>query len=172
MSINLARNAYGGTPQHPTLFGVTFTNNPDSVFWLKTTNIPNRKINHESIDWMNGQYHYATRTIGAGTWSCSFWVFEDMAPMQWLYRWYQDTYDWTTGTYGRKSQYSHDATVFLMDSTTQTKTLEFKMYHVMITNIGSIDGLDFGNDTPLSLTATFAYEDFDITKKHTFYFFN
>ena len=50
-----------------------------------------------------------------------------------------------------------------MDSTTQTKTLEFKMYHVMITDIGSIDGLDFGNDTPLSLTAQFAYEDFDIT---------
>ena len=50
-----------------------------------------------------------------------------------------------------------------MDSTTQTKTLNFKMHHVMITNIGGLDGLDFGNDTPLNVTASFAYEDFDIT---------
>ena len=163
MSINTARNQYGGTPQHPTLFGVTFSNNPETVFWLKGTSIPARTIKHETIPWMNGDYHFAARSTGSGVWTCSFYVFEDMAPMKWLYSWYQQTYDWRTGTYGAKANYSTDASVFLMDSTAQNKTLHFQMFHVMITDIGGIEGLDFANDSPLAVSCSFAYEDFDIS---------
>lgn len=162
MSINLVRRQYGGTPQHPTLFGVEFSRSPDVIYWLKSTSIPERVIGHGEIPWMNGLYHYVTRTTGAGTWDCTFYVFEDMAPMKWLYEWYEATFDHRTGKFGRRSDYSLDATVFLMDSTTETRTIEFTMHHVMLTRIGSVGTFDFNSDANPEVRAEFIFEDFDI----------
>ena len=163
MSINLVRRQYGGTPQHPILFGVEFSQSPDVIYWLESTTIPGRTIGNQSINWMYGVYHYVTRTTGAGTWNCTFYVFEDMAPMKWLYNWYEKSFNWRTGVFGKREDYSMDATVFLMDSTTQERTMQFTMYHIMLTSFGDITNLAFDNESPVKITASFAFEDFDVS---------
>jgi hypothetical protein len=164
MSINLVRRQYGGTPQHPTLFGVEFGNNQDVIYWLQGTTVPGREIKHGVVPWMNGEYHYPTRTVGAGTWNANFYVFEDMEPMKWLYSWYKTIFDWQTGKYGTRNEVATDATVFLMNTDASQRTISFTMHHCMLTKIGDIRQLSYETtDAPISVECEFAFEDFDIS---------
>lgn len=169
MSINLIKRNWSGTPQHPNLFGVRFSKNfggqqaKDTIFWLKSTNVPSRDINHGTIAWMNGEFHYVTRTTPANTWTAEFYLFEDMGAMQFLQGWYDKTVNVHTGEFGQLHDYKADAAVFLMDSTGSTETLTFVMRDMMLTSVGSIDNLDYGEDRePPTVMGTFRYETFDI----------
>jgi hypothetical protein len=112
---------------------------------------------------MNGRYNYVTRTVPAGEWSCSFYLFEDMASHAFLYNWYRACIDTERGAVGDMSQYKQAARVWFWDSQGSQRTLEFTMYNVILARIGDITNLNFEQDQPITVDAQFTYETFEIS---------
>lgn len=158
------------TPQHPTIFGIEIfknmsdtsnTLNNGAVLWLSSTKIPDRKVNIGKVDWMNSEMHYVTRTVPAGEWECSFYVFEDMEAYKYMQDWYNQCVNIKAGTLGTMDKYKRRATVFLYDTTAQRRTMEFVMDGVIPDTIGGLS-LDYSDDKVLTFNCSFSYESFDM----------
>ena len=136
----------------------------DIGIYVKGIQIPEQRVELLTLHKRNTKKHYAGRNVSTHQISITFWDDEGLTVDTYLRQWFSllHTKKEMTGIQALKSDYIANIQLELKDSNDVIITRRVTLINAFLISIDNVE-LNYDSNDPVSLTATFAFDDREVS---------